>query len=329
MRPSVFIKSIVTGFFCTVSYLCHGQSNNRDNATIFLNKDSVISSLDGYSQDIYYYKSTKNNPQPLIVQLHSWSYTADSLKTIGLDAIAKNKNYNYLFPNFRGVNNHAKACCSEFVLADLDEAIDWALKNMNVDKHKIYVVGYSGGGYATLAMYMKSRHTISAFSAWASISDLTAWYKESVERKNKYAAEIIKCTGADNKFDSLKAKERSPLAWKTPVKKRKKSTLQIFAGIHDGHNGAVVPISQSINFYNKIVGDYKEKELTKYVSDENEKTMLTTQTFPVTDTSRKLANRLIYYQNSSKKVMLTIFEGGHELLSHQALEYIEKRNGYR
>ena len=122
MKPTAFIKFILTCFFCIVSYLCNGQSN-RDNATIFLNKDSVKSSLDGYSQVIYYYKSTKDNPQPLIVQLHSWSYTADSLKTIGLDAIAKNKNYNYVFPNFRGVNNHAKACCSEFVIADIDEAI--------------------------------------------------------------------------------------------------------------------------------------------------------------------------------------------------------------
>ena len=94
---------------------------------------------------------------------------------------------------------------------------------MNVDKNQIYVVGYSGGGYATLAMYMRSRHKIKAFSAWASISDLGAWYAQSVERKNKYTREIINCLGADNKFDSLKALERSPLAWTTPVKKRKKN----------------------------------------------------------------------------------------------------------
>ena len=67
MKPTAFIKSILTGFFCIVSYLCNGQSNNHDNATIFLNKDSVKSSLDGYSQVIYYYRSTKDNPQPLIV----------------------------------------------------------------------------------------------------------------------------------------------------------------------------------------------------------------------------------------------------------------------
>eukprot|EP01034_Spumella_vulgaris_P027206 gene27206-33895_t len=81
----------------------------------------------------------------------------------------------------------------DYVIADIDEAIDWALKNMDVDKTNIYIVGYSGGGYATLAMYMKSRHSIKAFSAWASIADLTAWYAESLERKNKYVQEIIAC----------------------------------------------------------------------------------------------------------------------------------------
>lgn len=320
------MKLLLTFLLWIFSYLSIGQSTDQNNHETFLNKDSIKSTLDGYTQVFYYYKSTDKKPKPLIVQLHSWSYTADSLKTIDLDIITKDKNYNYVFPNFRGVNNHPKACCSEFVIADIDECIDWALKNMHVDKDQIYIIGYSGGGYATLSMYMKSRHTIKAFSAWASISDLVAWYEQSVERKNKYAKEIISCIGAGNNFDSLKAKERSPLAWATPVKKRKKSTLQIFAGIHDGHNNAVVPISQSISFYNKIIFDYKEKDVSKYVSKEDEKRMLDTQTFPVSDTTKKIAGKVIYYQKSAKNVMLTIFEGGHDMLSKQALEYIEQEN---
>ena len=320
------MKFLLTPLLCMFSYLSIGQSTTRNYQETFLNKDSIKSTLDGNTQVFYYYKSADKKPKPLIVQLHSWSYNADSLKTLDLDIIARGKNYNYVFPNFRGVNNHPKACCSEFVIADIDECIDWALKNMNVDKKQIYIIGYSGGGYATLSMYMKSRHTIKAFSAWASISDLAAWYKQSVERKNKYAREIISCTGAGNTFDSLKAAERSPLAWTTPAKKRKKSSLQIFAGIHDGHNNAVVPISQSISFYNKIISDYKEKDVSKYVSKEDENRMVDTQTFPVSDTIKKIGGKLIYYQKSSKNIMLTIFEGGHDMLSKQAIEYIEQKH---
>lgn len=75
------------------------------------------------------------------MQLHSWSYNADSLKPIGLDAEARSKGYNYIFPNFRGINNHPKACCSEYVIEDIDEAIDWALKNMNVERETLDYIG--------------------------------------------------------------------------------------------------------------------------------------------------------------------------------------------
>ena len=154
------MKSVILFVLCLVGFFANGQTTDNASNKGFLKKDSIKSSIDGVSQGFYYSRSTDTKPAPLIVQLHSWSFPADSLKTIGLDIEANRKNYNYLFPDFRGVNNHPKACCSEFVIADIDESIDWALKNMNVDKKRIYVIGYSGGGYATLAMYMKSRHNI-------------------------------------------------------------------------------------------------------------------------------------------------------------------------
>ena len=290
----------------------------------FLKKDSIKSSLDNNVQVFYYYKSTESKPKPLVVQLHSWSNAADSLKAAFLAPEAKNKDWNYIFPNFRGVNNHAKACCSEFVLADIDEAIDWALKNMKVDLDQIYVAGVSGGGYATLAMYMKSRHKIRGFSAWASISDLSAWYFESVERKNKYATDIIKCTDSGEKLDEQKARDRSPLFWKIPIKKRRNSTLQIYAGIHDGYTGSV-PISHSINFYNKLLIDANEPDLEKFISDQDKSIMIKTQSFPNKKQYKPLGDREIVYQKTSKKITLTIFEGTHEMLNKVVLDRISKK----
>ena len=318
------MKILLTCLVCIISLCASGQPINQNRHTL-LKKDSINSTLDGNVQVFYYYKSTEKKSKPLIVQLHSWSYTANDLETVGLDTIVTNKDYNYIFPNFRGVNNHPKACCSEFVIADIDEAIDWALKNMNVDRKRIYIIGYSGGGLATLAMYMKSRHNIRGFSAWSPISDLVAWYSESVERKNKYAGEIIQCIGTINVFDTLKAQERSPLFWKSPVKKRKKSDLQIFAGIHDGYRfNAPVPISQSINFYNKILSDSGEKDSSRYVNNNDLMLMLEKQSFPSSN-NNKLGDRVIHNQKTSKKITVTIYEGGHELLSKQALDYIEHK----
>ena len=312
--------------FCSISLLTYGQviPNKPTNS---LTKDSIKSTIDGNTQIFYYYKSTAKKKMPLIVQLHSWSYPVDSLRTRRVDIEAISNNYNYLFPNFRGVNNHIKACCSDYVISDIDEAIDWAKKNMNVDINHIYIVGESGGGYATLAMYMKSRHKIKAFSAWVPISDLGNWYQESVERKNKYAAEIIKCTTETDFFDSLNARERSPLFWKTSVKKRKNSSIQIFTGIHDGYTGPV-PISHSVNFYNKLLSDHGISDSLLYVSKKELDFMLNEQSynFPL---NLKIGDRTVYYQKKTKSIMLTIFEGGHEMLSKEVLGYIREMNGSR
>ena len=71
----------------------------------FLKKDSIQASLDKNIQVFYFDKSTKEKPQPLVVELHSWSNTAASQKEI-LAEQAHAKNWNYILPNFRGINNH-------------------------------------------------------------------------------------------------------------------------------------------------------------------------------------------------------------------------------
>lgn len=286
----------------------------------FLKKDSIYSSLDNNAEVFYYDKSASSTPQPLVVELHTWSNSSHSQTNLMVQQTHE-KNWNFIFPNFRGVNNQPKTCCSDYVIADIDEAIDWALKNMNVDAKRIYIIGFSGGGYATFAMYMKSRHTIHSFSAWCGISDLSTWYWQSAERKNRYATDIIKCTEAGETFNEQKAKDRSPLYWKTPVKKRKKSVLQIYAGIHDGYTGSV-PISHSINFYNKLLQDVKEKDTAKYVSGADAAVMLKEQMLPAKESAKKIDDRKVHYQNASRKISIIIFEGGHEILKNAALEKI-------
>ena len=306
LKELLMKQSLLIACLCILGFSAIAQRPD------YLRKDSIRSALDGATQVFYYDKSTAATLQPLVVELHSWSNSADSQKGMMATQVHA-KNWNYIFPNFRGVNNHPKACCSEFVLSDIDEAIDWALKNLKVDRKQIYVVGYSGGGYATLATYMRSRHAIRGFSAWASISDLEAWYAESVERKNKYAAEIVQCIGANGAFDAEKARARSPLFWETPTGKRKNSLLQIYVGVHDGYTGSV-PISQSINFYNKLLKDYKEKDQTRYVSAEEKELMLKTRSFPVTQPSKNIGDRVILYQKMARNIGFTVFEGTHEIL---------------
>jgi predicted peptidase len=109
----------------------------------------VKSTVDHSIQKAYFYKSKSSAPKPLVVSLHSWSGTYEQKDELA--AFSKTKDLNYIHPDFRGVNWTKDACCSDLALADIDDAIDYAIKNSNVDLSRIYVIGSSGGGYATLA----------------------------------------------------------------------------------------------------------------------------------------------------------------------------------
>nr|WP_321237506.1 prolyl oligopeptidase family serine peptidase [uncultured Psychroserpens sp.] len=277
----------------------------------------IKSKIDENIQKAYFYKSKSKNPQPLIISLHTWSgyYTQNDQ----LANICKEKDLNYIHPDFRGANWTKNACCSELALSDIDDAITFALKNSNVDTKKIYVIGASGGGYATLATFMKSKHNINKFSAWASMSDLIAWYNESKIRNSKYAENILDCTSSEESLNIQKAKQRSPIYWDTPTDKLKNSQLFIYAGIYDGIQGSV-PISHSINFYNKLLSDMSVIDTLNTVSL-SEKLNLLEKREPLGEFG-KIAGRKIYLKKEFGNLSLIIFEGNHEILTEFALNQL-------
>lgn len=274
----------------------------------------VKSPIDKKTQKAYFYKTTSTTPQPLVVSLHTWSgnYTQqDSISTL-----AKASNYNYIHPDFRGPNNNVEACGSRLALSDIDASIDFAIKHGNVDPDQIFVIGVSGGGYATLNMFMHSKHKIRKFSAWASISDLVAWYNECTEAGRKYAHDIYLSTGSkNNQLDINEAKKRSPLYSPTPVNKLKQSALFIATGVHDGITGSV-PFTHSINLYNKVLKDLGVSEEKYYVSDDEIEQLIATRK-PLGDFG-KIGGRTVCLQKQYGNIKLVIFDGGHEMLTDYA-----------
>ena len=278
----------------------------------------IPSSLDGTNQKTYVYFPASDNPKPLIVSLHTWSgnYTQ---KDPLVKQILENQ-WNYIHPDFRGANNNPKACGSEFVLADIDDAISFAIENGNVDLEQIHVVGASGGGFATMLAYMKSAHDIKTFSSWVGISDLVKWYYESLGRGNKYARHIALATTGDTiTIDEKEAKKRSPFFMDTPVQKRQNSKFYLYCGIHDGYTGSV-PITQTIDFYNKLATDVQPENEKSLVPQKVRETMLRQRNLPGLELHEKLGNRKIWYKNSCRdKIFLTVFEGGHEMVVEAGL----------
>ncbi len=279
----------------------------------------IKSKLDDNIQKAYWYKSESSNPKPLIVSLHTWS--GNYSQKDRLANICKQYDLNYIHPDFRGGNWTKNACCSELALNDIDEAITFVIENSNVDTTKIFVIGVSGGGYATLCSFMKSKHKIKKFSAWASISDLIAWYHESNIRNSIFADNIINCTASENELNVENAKKKSPIYWNTPTEKLTNSKLFIYAGIYDGIRGSV-PITHSINFYNKLLRDLSVSDTSKYISL-NEKIKLLEIRKPLAELGT-VGGRKICLKKEVGNVSIIIFEGKHEMLTeyafHQLLE---------
>ncbi|MDD4191361.1 MAG: prolyl oligopeptidase family serine peptidase [Mangrovibacterium sp.] len=283
----------------------------------------ITSSVDSARQKAYLYPTKSRESQPLIVVLHTWSgdYTqkdplADEIQVRG---------YNYIHPDFRGPNNNPSATASKLVISDIEDAVRYAVKNTNTDPENVHIVGTSGGGMATLLAYMNVTYPVKSFSAWAPISDLEAWYWESVGRRQKYATDILKSVSNDSVFDAAEALRRSPLVQKFPKDLRKGSKLFIYEGVHDGYTGSV-PVTHAINMYNRLVGELKygfsrlPAIMEKAAGDpdlvpEQEIISLVTKRYnPLHDKRQNIDDRPIYLYREYGDISLTIFEGSHEQL---------------
>ena len=323
MKKKIIIASIgfvillvgLTGGYFVGSFAPPHESTDV-NDSLSWNSDftrvAIKSPMDGEMQKAYFYGSKSKTPQPLVVSLHSWSWDYKQEDTLAI--LSKAKDFNYIHPDFRGQNWTKNACCSEFALSDIDAAIDYAIENGRVDTTKIYVIGRSGGGYATLSLFMKSKHRIKKFAAWVPLSDLVTWYEETLIRKLVYANQILICTNSsDGKLNQSVAIQKSPMHWPTPIEKLENTKLDIFTGVYDGLEGnGPIPITQSINFYNKVLSDLKETDSSNYISN-SEKLKLLEMRRPLEDYG-KIGNRDICLKKKSHNISITIFTGGHEML---------------
>ena len=288
-------------------------------------KISVRSSADGKEQSAIFYKSPKAGPQPLVISFHTWS--GDFMQKDTLINICIEKGYNYIHPDFRGANKNPEACGSDLVISDVDDAISWALANSQTDPDNIHAIGVSGGGYMTLLTYMRSKHKIRSFSAYAGVYNLVDWYYESLGRKARYAGDIgAVTTGNREKFDAEQAKKRSPFFDDRPVTDRQNSKLSIYCGIHDGYTGSI-PISQSLEMYNKLVSDFSPTAPFSKIPQEYISSMVRERSFPGGGDQGTMRGRKIIYENHFQdKINITVFEGTHEMPPGDILAHVPSMN---
>tara|TARA_Y100001934_G_C12372597_1_gene787311 strand:+ start:124 stop:1053 length:930 start_codon:yes stop_codon:yes gene_type:complete len=285
---------------------------------------SIKSSLDGSKQPAYFFAPETAKPVPLIVILHSWS--ADYRQKLHQpiqDHCAK-KGWAYIHPNFRGPNRNPQATGSDLAVQDVLDAVAYASKHAKVDEKRILLVGTSGGGYMSLLMAGRAPEVWAGVSAWVPISDLTAWHRETKARNMKYYRDIEKsCGGAPGKSKEvdLQYKRRSPLTHLPEAKGV--VNLDINAGILDGHKGSV-PVNHSLLAFN-VVAD-KADQLTPRQIEEIVRTAKIPESLekPIEDPGYGKKKPL--FRRISGKARVTLFDGGHELVSSAALDWLAQQS---
>ena len=206
----------------------------------------VRSTLDGSIQPSLFFGAEGELSRPLLVGLHTWSFGRDN-QIKKMLPFAEKHNFNLLLPEFRGNNlvdknpNCTEACGSPLARQDIIDAIDYVIENENVDRKNVFLLGASGGGHMALMMAGMRPDYFKAIGAFVPITDLARWEKQNPG----YSRHVRGCC-LDSEEEMLR---RSPVSYLDVIAK---ANLKIFHGKYD----RVVPVSQSIEFFNTLNEKY-------------------------------------------------------------------------
>ena len=117
--------------------------------------------------------------RPLLVVLHSWSAGYDQQWSIPFAQWAGQNQWAMIAPHFRGVNKQPTATGSDLSIADVVDAIDYAVAN-GADPERVFITGFSGGGFMTLVMAGRHPELFAGAAAWVPVYDLPGWYNYNV-----------------------------------------------------------------------------------------------------------------------------------------------------
>lgn len=286
------------------------------------NRIEYRSKIDDSLQPAICQPAKGDSPRPLMVALHTWSFSFDA-DCSAYCRLAEQYNWHMIHPHFRGPNWNPEGCGSDLVVSDLEDAVAYMCRTYRVDPARIYLVGGSGGGHCSLLMAARRPDLWTAVSAWCPISDIALWHKQSSQRKNAYANHISNACGGDPALSEralYEARLRSPLSWLPNA--ADKVTVDISTGIHDGHTGSV-PIGQAIRAFN-MLADEKDRISEEDIAfmEENERVP---EHLAAKEGDPAFGEHTVYLRRQSKRVRLTLFEGGHDILPDVSAEWLNRQ----
>ncbi|MGX5714171.1 alpha/beta hydrolase family protein [Sphingopyxis terrae subsp. ummariensis] len=183
---------------------------------------------------------------PLIIYPHGGPYgVRDKLEYDAQTQFLANRGYAVLQPNYRGSSGYGTAFTDAGrgqigakMQDDLDDGMDWLVKDGIVDKRRVCVVGASYGGYAALWAAIRNPERYRCAASFAGVTDWAAMlkYDRRFFTKSGRASWEARVTGdASLDLDEV-----------SPVMQAARLTRPVL--IAHGDADSVVPISQTKKF---------------------------------------------------------------------------------
>ncbi|TLX58948.1 dipeptidyl aminopeptidase [Stutzerimonas nosocomialis] len=288
----------------------------------------IASSADDAAQPALYYDSGSEQDKPLLLVLHSWS--TDYLQNIDipLGQFAVANDWVFMHPDFRGQNDgRPESTASDLAIADMQDALDYALDNARVDRSRIYLLGYSGG--ALNAMHLASRNPdlFAGVSLWVPVYDLVSWYRWNDERGEKYAGEIAQACGGEP-TSGTDAHEEC-------VKRSAKAHIDDAAGkvrirIAHGIGDQTVPPDQALHAFNDLADEpdrIPQEQIDQLMADRKVPEALEGRSIHAQEDHARFdeAGAPVLLHLKSGLAELILFDGEHDMLYRPGLEWLAEQ----
>lgn len=281
----------------------------------------IPSSADDHEQPALWLPPTGDGPQPLLVTYHTWSTGYLQHVNIPFGLWAREMGWAMIQPNFRGVNDNPEATGSDLAVQDVIDAIDYAVEQADVDEDRVYGIGFSGGGMMSLLMAGRHPERFAGAAAWTPNYDLVDWYEHHVAQgDDQYPGQIAASCGGDPTDDEAAREEclhRSPA---DHLDGAREAGLPIFIahGLDDGN----VPPDQGARAFNQLADEEDRldaaaieaiaaNELPEDLQGEMTAEHFFTENEPE-----------VYFARESAGSTLVLFDGGHDMVYHPALEWM-------
>ncbi len=284
-------------------------------------------SADDSLQPMLLWAAQSTQPRPLLVGLHTWS--AGYEQAGGETVYARwcmARDWHFIHPHFRGPNWTPDACGSERAVQDILDAVEYMQAQYAVDAECIYLIGASGGGYASLLMAGRAPDIWAGVSAWVPINDLHRWWREC-RGTRAYAEHIESVVGGRPDDDDEAARQCVIRSACTYLAAARDVPLDINAGVRDGHQGSV-PFSHSLYAFNCVAAP--EDRLNEQQIEAFYATQMLPEGFVPAEADALYGDKEPIFRATSGNARVTIFNGAHEIVHAPALNWLaHQRRGRR